>query len=88
MESATGRITGGRASDRATTPGKDSLKQDSCSCSRAVSPPKVNVIGSILAGGDIQVPHTKRRLVIQNNSLSSSNRPDRTEILFKGALNR
>ena len=30
----------------------------------------------------------KRRLVVQNHALSSSNRPDRTEILFKGALNR
>ena len=87
VESATGRIPGGRAIDRATTPGKEILYQESCSCSRAVSPPNVNVIGSILAGGDIQVPH-KRRLVVQNHSLSSNNRPDQTEILFKGALNR
>ena len=28
-ESATGRISGGRASDRATTPGKEILKQES-----------------------------------------------------------
>ena len=77
VESATGSIPGGRASDRATTPGKAILKQESCSCSRAVSPPKVSVIGSILAGGDIQVPHTNGI-----SSLSSSNRPDRTEILF------
>ena len=33
-------------------------------------------------------PSHKRRLVVQNHGLSSSNRPDRTEILFKGALNR
>ena len=51
VESATGRIPGERASGRATTPGKEILKQESCSCSRTV-------IGSILAGNDIQVPHT------------------------------
>ena len=32
-------------------------------------------------------PLHKRRLVVQNHALSSSNRPDRTEILFKGASN-
>ena len=33
-------------------------------------------------------PSHKRPLVVQNLALSSSNRPDMTEILFKGALNR
>ena len=90
MESATGPYQADARPTEQPRPVKKFLKQESCPCSRAVSPPKVNFVGSILAKGDIKVPHTNGDSLyrIIHYPLSSSNHPDRTEILFKGASNR